>query len=159
MVAKGALSPAEAAQHPYRHVITRSVGAHPDVRSDIRQLRVFPGDALVLCTDGLSDLVTPAEIGWTATSAAPQHATRRLVDLANQRGAPDNISALVVRVEQPARQLASADRAQAWLPTSELAHGAGRPALAYGGEVARFLLTTGAVAAGVTAALVVAASL
>jgi serine/threonine protein phosphatase PrpC len=159
MVARGALSPADAARHPYRHVITRSIGARPDVQVDVRRLRVSPGDTLVLCTDGLSDLVTPAEIGWVAATSAPQHATRRLVELANQRGGGDNVSALVVRLEQPARQAARPGSVAAWPPASVSASGARCPALAYGGDIARFALATGLAAAGVTAALVALASL
>jgi protein phosphatase len=159
MVARGALSPADAARHPYRHVITRSIGAHPDVQADVRRLRVSPGDTLVLCTDGLSDLVTPAEIGWVTATSAPQHATRRLIELANQRGGGDNISALVVRLEQPARQAARPGSVAAWQPASVSAPGAGCPALAYGGEIAKFALATGLAAAGVTAALVALAAL
>lgn len=159
MVARGALTPAEAARHPYRHVISRSIGTRPDVHVDVRRLRVSPDDTLVLCTDGLSDLVTPAEIGWVVSTSAPQHATRRLIELANQRGGRDNISALVVRAEQPARQMAVQGNTLAWPQVSAAARGASCPALAYSDDVVKFMLGTGIAAAGITLAMVALASL
>ena len=97
MVAKGMLTPAEAASHPYRHVISRSVGPQPDVQAEVRRLKLAAGDALILCTDGLSDVVTPSEIGWAAATLDPQRAAYTLVDWANQRGGRDNISVALAR--------------------------------------------------------------
>lgn len=159
MVARGALTPAEAANHPYRHVISRSVGPHPDVQVDVRRMRLFAGDTLVLCTDGLSDLVTPAEIGWAAATLPPHQATHTLVDWANQRGGRDNISALVVRAEQPARHTSRLGSALVGPQISAAHPGAGCPALAPSGDIASFLLAAGIVVAGMALALVLLASM
>ena len=95
------LTDEEAADHPQRNVITRSLGGKLDVRVDVFRERLTPGDALLLCTDGLSDLVTPQEIaGVVGQSRNPGAAVRRLVDLAKNRGAPDNVTAVVVSAER-----------------------------------------------------------
>ena len=104
MMASGVLTPAEAARHPYRHVILRSLGPHPDVQVDMHRLSLAAGDALILCSDGLSDLVSEGEMGWAARSWKPQQAVQALVAWANQRGGTDNVSAIVVQAQQPAGQ-------------------------------------------------------
>jgi len=104
MVALGILTPAEAARHPYRRVVLRSLGPRPDVRVDVRRFSLEAGDALILCSDGLSDLVADGEIGWAARAWAPQQAVQALVAWANRRGGTDNIAAIVVRAQRPAEQ-------------------------------------------------------
>lgn len=99
-VAAGVLTALEAQGHPYRHVITRSLG-RADVTPEILTLGLQPGDRLVLCSDGLSNLVTPAELRSLVLRYPPQAAVEQLIALANQRGGPDNITAVVVRVDQP----------------------------------------------------------
>lgn len=104
MVASGVLTPAEAARHPYRRVILRSLGPRPSVQVDVRRFSLVAGDALILCSDGLSDLVADREIGWAALAWQPQQAAQAMVAWAYQRGGPDDISAMVVRAEHtPAR--------------------------------------------------------
>jgi len=95
------ISPAEARTHPNRHVITRSLGNQPEVTPYLRQETLADGDLLVLCTDGLTDLVPDDEIMRVVVSQArgqPERAVRRLIDMANRRGGHDNITVLVVRV-------------------------------------------------------------
>jgi hypothetical protein len=94
------LTDAEAANHPQRNVITRSLGSDLDVDVDVFDLRELkPSDRLLLCTDGLSDLVTKQEIASVISRArAPEEAARRLVAMAKKRGAPDNVTAVVVDV-------------------------------------------------------------
>jgi protein phosphatase len=85
------------------NVIIRSLGPEPLVQVDLEgPHQVEPGDIFLLCSDGLSGQVSDAEIGAIAGSLMPAEACRLLVDLANLRGGPDNVTALIVRVrEQP----------------------------------------------------------
>ena len=86
------------------NVITRSLGPEPMVEVDVEgPHKVQPGDVFVLCSDGLSGLVSDAEIGLMTGSLPAQEACQNLVDMANLRGGPDNITVIVVRVEDPAK--------------------------------------------------------
>jgi protein phosphatase len=81
------------------NVITRSLGPEPTVQVDLEgPYDVQPGDVYVLCSDGLSGPVRDEEIGVIAGSLSPSEACRFLIDLANVRGGPDNITAVVVRL-------------------------------------------------------------
>ena len=80
------------------NILTRAVGSKDTVDADICELNAFKGDVLVICSDGLSTKVPPAEIMSIAASQPPGQACRELVDLANARGGDDNISAVVLRV-------------------------------------------------------------
>jgi protein phosphatase len=82
----------------YRHVITRSIGSREDVAPDIHEIPCAAGDILVICSDGLSDLVDPGEIVQVVHSGSPGLACRLLVDMANERGGTDNITVVVVKV-------------------------------------------------------------
>jgi protein phosphatase len=82
----------------YRHVITRAMGSKETVEPDFREITPHPGDTVVLCSDGLSDKVTPEEIMKIAGSNPPPKAGRMLVDLANERGGEDNITLIVLKI-------------------------------------------------------------
>lgn len=112
----GVLSVEEAQRHPYRHVLTRSLG-RADAAPDVAQLAVQPGDRLVLCSDGLSNLVAPHEIQAVVLRHPPQAAAEQLIALANQRGGSDNITALVVQVGQEMAPQSGGilDELSAWL--------------------------------------------
>lgn len=82
-----------------KNIITRSLGPHPEVKVDLEG--PFPleiGDTFLLCSDGLSGQVTDPEIGLIMGTMPPKEAVRTLVDLANLRGGPDNITVLVSRI-------------------------------------------------------------
>jgi protein phosphatase len=82
-----------------RNVITRSLGPEPTVQVDLEgPSPVFPGDVFVLCSDGLSNQLSDPEIGMIAGELPPGEACRLMVHLANLRGGPDNITAVVVKV-------------------------------------------------------------
>lgn len=82
-----------------RNVIIRSLGPDPEVEVDIEGPHpVLPGDTFLLCSDGLTGVVTPQEVGAVVTALPPEEAVRLLVHLANLRGGPDNITVLIVRV-------------------------------------------------------------
>jgi protein phosphatase len=88
----------EAVHNIPSNVIVRSLGPEPLVQVDIEGPHpIQPGDLFLLCSDGLSGQLTDAEIGAVATSLPPAEACRFLVDLANLRGGPDNITVLLVR--------------------------------------------------------------
>jgi PPM family protein phosphatase len=84
-----------------KNIITRSLGPHEQVQVDLEG--PFPleeGDTFLLCSDGLSGQVTDEEIGAIIGSLAPAQAARMLVDLANLRGGPDNITVIVIRANR-----------------------------------------------------------
>lgn len=101
LVATGQITPEEAATHPQKNVIYRVIGDKPRVEADLFEHRLEPGQALLLCTDGLSGMVTDEQI-WQIwrTSVSPQEACDRLVEAANQAGGEDNISVVIVQVNR-----------------------------------------------------------
>ncbi|HTQ40228.1 MAG TPA: protein phosphatase 2C domain-containing protein [Pirellulales bacterium] len=82
-----------------KNIITRSLGPHAEVRVDLEgPYPLEPSDMFLLCSDGLSGQVQDAEIGALLQSLPPAEAAQVLVDLANLRGGPDNVTVIVVRV-------------------------------------------------------------
>lgn len=84
---------------PGRHLITRALGLKPEVEVDLfPPVKLIPGDLILLCSDGLTTPLSDDEILDIATQAPPQHAAEALVKAANDRGGPDNISVILIRV-------------------------------------------------------------
>ncbi|MDB5311939.1 MAG: putative protein phosphatase 2C-type [Gemmataceae bacterium] len=82
-----------------KNVIIRSLGPDPEVEVDVEgPYPVRAGDIFLLCSDGLTGVVTPDDIGAVVTALPPDEAARLLVNMANLRGGPDNITVLIVRV-------------------------------------------------------------
>jgi serine/threonine protein phosphatase PrpC len=102
MVRLGVLSPDEAARHPNRHVITNVLGGHEHgVRVEMHKLDLEPTDVVLLCTDGLSEMVPDTRIAAILEEEQePRRACERLVAEANERGGKDNITAMVARFEE-----------------------------------------------------------
>ena len=99
LVRTGELSEEEAQSHPYRHVLTRALGVSPDVDIDYAGVSCEPGDRLVLCTDGLFKVLSADELkGVLALEAEPQQAADALVHGAAERGAEDNVTAMVLDI-------------------------------------------------------------
>lgn len=99
LVRSGELTEAEAARHPQRHILTRALGMGPDLRIDVARQPVAPGDLLLLCSDGLFNLVPDDEIGSRMLAGdPPQETADALVELALSRGGDDNVSVVVARV-------------------------------------------------------------
>lgn len=100
MMREGRLTPEEAAVHPHRSVLSRALGTEP--RADIDELSValLPGDVLLLCSDGLSGPVAEDALRRHLARPDPAEAARRLVAEARKHGAPDNVTAVVVRLEE-----------------------------------------------------------
>jgi protein phosphatase len=92
------LTPEEAHAHPYRHVITRALGVDDSGMPDVTTTTVMPGDIILLCSDGLSDVATDGDLAGAIAAPNAQAAARALVDLAIARGGQDNISVIVIRV-------------------------------------------------------------
>lgn len=91
-----AITPAEAARHPYRNVITRCLGMQTEIEADTMHLMWQQGDRLLLCTDGLSGLVSDEEIAKiSCVHEDPQIACQELVDLALERGGNDNVTVII----------------------------------------------------------------
>ncbi len=98
------LTPEQAAGHPDANKITRALGMAGEVEVEVRPTPVVhvAGDVFVLCSDGLSDLVNPADILQIASAVPPAQAASQLVDLANARGGHDNISVIVLSARETA---------------------------------------------------------
>jgi protein phosphatase len=98
-VVMGILSSKEAAEIDSKHILSRSLGGDLFVGVDVADHQLFPGDVLLLCSDGLHGSVTPHDIARVVSGSSDLDAAgRQLVLLANERDGSDNISAQLVRV-------------------------------------------------------------
>ena len=93
------ISTEQASQHPGRHQLTRSVGGEPFMNADIIRERPLPGDIYLLCSDGLWSELTEEEILVTIQENDISSACEKLVRFALRGGAPDNITAIMFRIE------------------------------------------------------------
>ncbi|HLY30558.1 MAG TPA: protein phosphatase 2C domain-containing protein [Ktedonobacterales bacterium] len=93
----GEITPAEARTHAQRHLIYRALG-QPEVEIDCFTESVQQGDTLILCTDGLSGVVEDEDVRAIVERYSPEESVRRLIVCANEKGGPDNITVVVVRV-------------------------------------------------------------
>jgi PPM family protein phosphatase len=124
----GRISPDEAATHPQRSLILRALDSRTDAEPDLSMREAQPGDRYLLCSDGLSDVVTEETLHRTLLAiASPDEAVIQLIDLANRAGGPDNITCIVADV---------IDSATATVAPSEVSVVAGA-ASNTGGPVAR----------------------
>jgi serine/threonine protein phosphatase PrpC len=93
MLKRGVLTAEEAAYHPRRNEILRSVGVLEEVEVEIAAVDIAAGDRILLCSDGLCGVLSDAEIDEIlACTASPEDAVDALVELANDCGGPDNIT-------------------------------------------------------------------
>lgn len=100
MLDRGEITPKEAQSHPHKNLITRALGTDRKVEADLYELVLKHGDRLLLCSDGLSNLVSEEELAAYAGAALPlEEICVRLVDLANMRGGFDNITVLLISKE------------------------------------------------------------
>jgi protein phosphatase len=102
MVRQGAMSAAEASSHPYRHVITNVLGGkEPGVLVELLKLDLEAGDVVLMCSDGLTEMVPDARIAAILQEEKePRLACERLVAEANEQGGQDNITAIVACFEE-----------------------------------------------------------
>ena len=99
MVDRGDVSPKAAKSYPGKHFITRAIGTEPVVLCDIFHWSVSRGDYVLLCSDGLSNLMDDQEILFEVAHGVNKHqCCKRLLDIAKSRGAPDNVTSILVLV-------------------------------------------------------------
>ncbi|NPV58890.1 MAG: Stp1/IreP family PP2C-type Ser/Thr phosphatase [Actinobacteria bacterium] len=98
MVREGYISPSEARHHPQRNVILRALGIAGGLEIDLDELDVRPGDRMLLCSDGLSGCVEDDEIESMISAGDLEACCRSLVEAANARGGPDNITVVLVEL-------------------------------------------------------------
>lgn len=118
MQKRGLLTEQEAAVHPRRNEILRSVGVLPEVDVEVAKVEVQPGDRFLLCSDGLSGVVTDDEIAAIVQMEKPARAVDSLIRMANERGGPDNISVQILSV--PADESSGDPEATAPVELSEI---------------------------------------
>ena len=108
LIEAGELTEEEAAQSERRNIILQALGPEPVIRVDLTHQQVRRGDTLVLCSDGLSGQVRGEEIAQVVHEEPDLvSACRRLIEMANERGGPDNITVIVARFEGTGLQVAS----------------------------------------------------
>jgi len=150
LVESGILTPEEAERHPQRSAITRAVGTEPTVEVDAFTVDAEPGDLYLICSDGLTDMLTEEELEdvLEKTAADPARAADALVAAANARGGEDNITVVLFEMtdaDAPAEDaepgvgeeppIEAADHLEQEPTRSLRRHGAGP-----GGRVAAILL-------------------
>ena len=99
MVQEGKLTPEQAESHPQRSILTRALGAEPEIDVDSLEISLLPGDRLLLCSDGLSSVITEESIRSVLEDAIDLDAAcTRLIEEANANGGPDNITVILVEL-------------------------------------------------------------
>lgn len=97
MVRNGELKEAEARIHPDKNIITRAVGATKDADPDVFETELSQGDRILMCSDGLTNMVTDQEIlTIMKDEPEPEQTVRTLINAANLNGGKDNITAIVI---------------------------------------------------------------
>jgi protein phosphatase len=102
-----------------KNVITRSLGPYPEIKVDIEgPFPILVGDVFMLCSDGLTGVITDEEIAAILANMSPDDSVRVLVDLANLRGGPDNITVIVAKVNHPQLSTANAGSSASRSPST-----------------------------------------
>ena len=97
MVQRGEISLEQAKSHPGKNLITRAIGTEPQVEADLFYCEVASEDSLLLCSDGLSNVMADQEILFElAHVEGKENCCQRLLEIARSRGAPDNVTAVVL---------------------------------------------------------------
>src|SRR5262249_31913358 len=89
----------DAVQHPRKNVILQAIGAREVIKVAVSMFQLHQGDILLMCTDGLSNLVNTGEMLFFAGSKTPPEACDQLIELAKQRGGPDNITCILAKFD------------------------------------------------------------
>ncbi len=105
LVKRGKLTQAQAAEHPQRSIITRALGPEPTVEVDTRTHLVHDGDIVLLCSDGLTSMITEERVAEVlGRDDSLERAAQQLIDDANQAGGRDNITVILFRVQEVAAE-------------------------------------------------------
>jgi PPM family protein phosphatase len=108
---RGQLTAEEADEHPQRSIITRALGPEPDVLVDTRSWAAKDGDVLLLCSDGLTSMIPEAQVGEILREATGlEQAGRALIAAANRAGGRDNITVVLLRLEEVAEGATAHDQ-------------------------------------------------
>ncbi|HKV09784.1 MAG TPA: Stp1/IreP family PP2C-type Ser/Thr phosphatase [Thermoanaerobaculia bacterium] len=100
-VVAGFLSKEQARSHPLKNVVTRALGGESDVLVDVREVEVQPGDLFLLCSDGLTGMLSDADINERLSSGRTLHEIcRTLVNDSNARGGIDNVTVVLLSIEE-----------------------------------------------------------
>jgi protein phosphatase len=108
LVRAGAITKAEAENHPSGNIITRAVGRRPEINIDVAEEKIYlaKGQYVLLCSDGLSKVAPENDIlDAVRTWTAPDLISKKLIELANNRGGPDNITVVIARIEKKESRL------------------------------------------------------
>jgi serine/threonine-protein phosphatase Stp1 len=100
MVTSGRLTPEEAENHPMSHVLSRAVGVAPRLELDAVSDEAKVGDVFLVCSDGLTRTIPDAELATILAQGNPAAAADELVKICLDRGAPDNVSVVVVNCDE-----------------------------------------------------------
>lgn len=103
MVDRGLISPAEARHHPRGHVLARAIGVGGRLQVDVVADEVEPGDLFLLCSDGLTGVLDDEAIAAILIANEPQAALDMLIETTLDRGAPDNVTAILVSTRDATR--------------------------------------------------------
>lgn len=99
MVDRGELTAEAAKSYPGKNLITRAVGTEPVVMCDVFHMEAEKGDYVLLCSDGLSNMMDDQEILFEVVHGAqPDQCCERLLDIAKNRGAPDNVTSVLIKI-------------------------------------------------------------
>ncbi len=97
MVERGELTREQARTYPGKNLITRAIGTEPTVESDLFRIDLRKGDGILLCSDGLSNMMDDQEILFEVVHGVnKQYCCQRLLNIARRRGAPDNVTSIMV---------------------------------------------------------------
>lgn len=99
MVENGKITSDEALTHPQKNIITRALGVENDLELDFTKLAFQNGETLLICTDGLTNMVEDKTIEEVIRKEKPEICTEKLVELANQEGGNDNITVVIINNE------------------------------------------------------------
>jgi len=99
LVHRGEITPEQARQHPQKNLITRCLGSERTARTDLYELELKPGEHLLLCSDGLSNTLTDQELLYEVLHGGEiESCCQRMLDAAMSRGAPDNVTAVLIQI-------------------------------------------------------------
>lgn len=97
MVRLGGIKPEEAKHHPDKNIITRAIGVLPEVSADFFETVLVPGDTVLLCSDGLTNMIDDTDIKRIVLGQRDiVEKTQRLIDAANENGGKDNITVVLI---------------------------------------------------------------